>query len=203
MDNIILDKITVEGGTVWYDFSCDCSLLPYFKTRRMFIEYPHDVSSVPKSILSIPFIASIIGISWLENCNIYVPELDASYYYSLREAKASFQDMYYEAKLLGRVVPCKIVKNEIGNSENALLLFGGGVDAHCSFIRHKSKISHIINIQGWFNSLQDTDPAAEEDKKHCEVFACRENVNFIYVRSNFASFINSRYFERQYKSYGL
>lgn len=201
MDSIILEKITVEGNRkVVYDFSCDESLSPYFKTKRMFIEYPLDISSVPDSILTIPFIASILGISWLENCNIYVPELDETYYYSLRETRAAYQDMYYDAQLRGRVVPCKIIKNELPESNNSILLFGGGVDAHCSFIRNQSKVAHIINIQGWQHIPEDVDSAAEADREHCEEFAQRMNIDFIYVTSNFASFINSQYFEKRYKS---
>lgn len=200
MDNIILEKITVDGGLVWYDFSFGSSLSPYFNAKRMFIEYPQDMSSVPESILAIPFIASILGIAWLENCNIYVPELDETYYYSLRETKAAFQDMYYDARLRGRVVPCKIVKNKLSQSGNSLLLFGGGVDAHCSFIRNKSDISNIINIQGWFKTPNGISAAAEDDKKHCQEFAQRENVNFIYVKSNFAQIINSRHFDKRYRT---
>lgn len=198
MQNIILNKITVEGGRVYYDFYCDPSLTPYFNSTRLFIEYPNNVDNVPMSILAIPFVGTILGIAWLENCNIYVPELDSTYYYSLRETRAAYQDMYYDAKLLGRVVPCKIISNELPKSNKSLLLFGGGVDAHSTYIRHKSEVSHIINIQGWFKDLQAIDIAAECDKKHCKEFAIRENIEFIYVKSNFASLIDNKYFEKKY-----
>ena len=130
MFNIILDNIVVNHNLVYYNFSCSRELDGYFRSKQLFIEYPEDVSSVPLSILSIPFIATFLGISWLENTNIYVDELDRTYYHSLREVKDAFQDMYYKASLKGRVVPCKFVDNKIIDNGQSLLLFGGGVDAH-------------------------------------------------------------------------
>ena len=79
MRNIVLDNIFVDQNIVYYNFSCSKELDNYFKSKQMFIEYPEDVSSVPLSILSIPFIATFLGISWLENTNLYVDELDSRY----------------------------------------------------------------------------------------------------------------------------
>ena len=199
MYNIILDNIQIEKNKVFYNISYSKELNFYFKSNQLFFEYEEDMSNVPISILSIPFIATFWGISWMENCNIYVPELDETYYYSLREVRAAYQDMYYKTRLMGRVVPCKIVRNKIPLSEKALLLFGGGVDAHASYIRNKEQISEIINIQGWYNQFTDIDEAANADKRHCEEFAKRMNIQFNYIRCNFASIINSKYFNQKYR----
>lgn len=199
MYNIILDNIQIEKNKVFYNISYSKELNFYFKSKQLFFEYEEDMTDVPISILSIPFIATFWGISWMENCNIYVPELDETYYYSLREVRAAYQDMYYKARLMGRVVPCKIVRNDIPKSKKALLLFGGGVDAHASYIRNKEHILEIINIQGWYNQLTDIDEAANADKRHCEEFAKRMNIQFNYIRCNFASIINAKYFNQKYR----
>lgn len=199
MGNIILEELIINKNLVCYDFSCTENLNCYFAKKQLFIEYTNDVSNVPVSILSIPFISTFLGIAWLENCNIYVDELDETYYYSLRETRTAYQDMYSEVSLKGRVVPCKIIKNEISNSENSLLLFGGGVDAHSSFIRNKQIISHIINIQGWFKDIAGQDKAADADRTHCVDFAKRMGVEFLYVRSNFSSVINATVFNKRYQ----
>lgn len=199
MYNIVLDNIIVDYNIVYYNFSCSKELDGYFKSKQMFIEYPEDVSSVPLSILSIPFIATFLGISWLENTNLYVDELDSTYYYSLREVRSAFQDMYYNVSLKGRVVPCKIVQNNVFGCGRSLLLFGGGVDAHCSYIRHKDTISHIMNIQGWFSNKDDFDAAADADREHCFEFSDRMGVLFDYVKSNFASIVNANIFNKKFQ----
>ena len=200
MYNIVLDNISVDHNLVLYSFSCSKELEVYFKSERLFIEYAEDVSTVPLSILSIPFIATFLGISWLENTNIYVDELDYTYYQSLRDVRNAFQDMYYKASLKGRVVPCKFIKNKISFGSQSLLLFGGGVDAHCSFLRHRHTITHIMNIQGRFSSIDSEDVAADADRDHCSDFAQRMGgVKFDYVRSNFACIVNSNIFNKKFQ----
>ena len=198
MENIILEEIIIRQNTVYYNISCSPELDGYFRSKQLFIEYPEDMTNVPKSILAIPFIATFLGISWLENTNLYVDELDSTYYYSLREVRASFQDMYYRASLRGRVVPCKIVENYIPKSKDSLLLFGGGVDAHCSFHRHQDEVSHIMNIQGFLPAIEASDSAADADRDHCADFANRMHVQLDYVRSNFAAIVNFQLFNKRF-----
>lgn len=199
MYNINLDCIEVKRNIVFYNFSYSLELDPLFRTRQMFLEYQEDMSEVPHGILSIPFIASILGVAWLENANIYVDELDSTYYYALREVREAYRDMYYNATLKGRVVPSTIVENRIEKSKESLLLFGGGADAHCTYLRNQEKISRIMNIQGWFNAIDGHDKAAEADSRHCREFASRMNVQFDYVRSNFARVVNSQTFNHKYQ----
>lgn len=199
MFNIILDNIEVKRNVVFYNFSCSPELDSMFRTRQMFLEFQEDMSDEPQSILSIPFIASVIGVAWLENANIYVDELDSTYYYALREVREAYRDMYYNTTLRGRVVPCKIVENRIEKSKESLLLFGGGVDAHCSYLRNRETVSCIMNIQGWFQSLEGEDKAAEADHDHCRDIASRMNLAFDYVRSNFARVVNSKTFNDKYQ----
>lgn len=199
MFNIILENIVVDHKVVYYNVSYSIELKDFFNTQQMFLEFPIDVSSVPHSILAIPFVATVLGVAWVENANLYVDELDSSFYYSLRELREAFRDMYSYASLKGRVVPCRIVDNTMGDSDKSLLLFGGGVDAHCSYLRHREEITHIVNIQGWFKSFCAEDTAADADKHHCEVFSERMGVKFDYVRSNFARLVCSRTFNKKYQ----
>jgi len=199
MFNIILDEIEVKRNVVFYNFSYSKELDSMFRTHQMFLEFQEDMSDVPQNILSIPFIASVIGVAWLENANVYVEELDSTYYYALREVREAYRDMYYNATLRGRVVPCKIVENRIEKSKESLLLFGGGVDAHCSYLRNRETVTRIMNIQGWYQSLDGEDKAAEADQDHCRDIASRMNIVFDYVRSNFARVVNSKTFNDKYQ----
>lgn len=199
MYNIILDSIEVKRNIVFYNFSCSSELDTMLRTRQMFLEYQEDMSAVPQSILSIPFIASILGVAWLTNANVYVDELDSTYYYALREVREAYRDMYDRAYLKGRVVPCRIVENRIEKSKESLLLFGGGVDAHCSYLRNRDSVCRIMNIQGWLQSIDSEDKAADADRDHCQNVASRMNLSFDYVRSNFARVVNSKFFNGKYQ----
>lgn len=198
MDNIILNDIVINKNIVFYHFKVTGETSSFFRSDTMFFEFPCDVSNIPQSILVLPFVASIYSLTWFNNSILWVPEIDRTFLMSLREVKQSFQEMHYDFQFRGKIVPSKIIDNHIEQSDDAILLFGGGVDAHCSFIRNKTVISRIVNVQGWFESLDAVDKGADDDYRHCKLFAESQNIVFLYVRSNFATMINSSKIDHLY-----
>lgn len=199
MDNIVLKNISVDKNKVYYQFEVDGDSRHFFKGNTIFFIFQEDVSEVPLSILTIPFIGAIHSLTWLNGSFLWVPEIDRTFYLSLRQVKQSFQEMHYDYPFTGKIVPSKIVDNKIHISEKALLLFGGGVDAHCTFLRNKEIISSIINVQGWYESINSIDNAANDDFDHCKHFAESHDIVFHYVKSNFASIINNKYISKNYQ----
>ena len=57
-NKIVLDKIAVSGSLVSYEYHVNDGLNSFFKVRRMFIQYDEDVTDVPLSLLSVPFVSS-------------------------------------------------------------------------------------------------------------------------------------------------
>ena len=77
---IVLSGITVENNKVIYDYSYSSDLSTYFKNREnLYIEYDFDVSSIPKSILAVPWLANFITISWFTGSTIIMDEIDADF----------------------------------------------------------------------------------------------------------------------------
>lgn len=190
MAKITLDKIEVRSNLVSYHFSVDDRLKPYFKTNCMFVEYEEDISSVPKSILAIAFVNSFAGFVWMSDSTLFVDEIDETYYHALRQIKTAFHELHRYAELKGLFVPSRIVRNEISVSDNYILLFGGGVDCHSSFLRHKQNVPYILNIYGWLNSLEETNAVDESDKIQTSEYASSMGIQAMHVRSNFASLFN-------------
>ena len=89
MNEIILQEKKVTGNTVEYFFSVSKSLERYFKTNVFFIQYDQDINNVPVSILSIPFVNCMAGISWLSGSMLFVDEIDKTYYNSFKQLKHS------------------------------------------------------------------------------------------------------------------
>lgn len=187
MEKIILQKIVVDGHLIEYHYSVTDGLKCFFQTDKMFLEYEQDVSSVPISILTIPFVSCMAGLMWLSNCAVYVDEIDRTFYDALKHIKNAFQELHYNIPLKGILIPSIFRENEIAESQNSLLLFGGGVDCHCSFLRNKDLISNICNINGWLNSPESIDKVDEYDKRVTESFAKSMSIDSSHVRSNFAS----------------
>ena len=202
MDNIILNRIEIQKKTtVYYYFEVTGKTKMFFRDFVLFYDFGEDVRNIPISILAIPFVGAFQSLTWLNNSILWIPEIDKTYYNSIKLVKLAFQEMHYDFPLRGKVVPAKLINNDLGISsinDQSILLFGGGVDAHCSFIRNKHNISSIMNVQGWFSNINELNRAALDDFMHCQEFANQHNIGFMKVRSNFGYIINSQKINKIY-----
>lgn len=186
MDGILLKKITVSGSHVEFKFQVTGILKPYFTTDTLFIDYAEDVSMVPESILVAPFVASIIPLMWVTNTVMWVEEIDHTFYDSILRVHDAYQRLYSHYPLKGNIISARFVENQLTPKREALLLFSGGLDANCSYVRIHDQNPMLFNIQGWYKQPSDVDHAADADIRDCGDFAKREGRDFKYAKSNFA-----------------
>lgn len=191
MEKIVLNKVISEKNIVKFVFSVSDNLKKYFTTDTFFIEYEEDISEVPISILTIPFVNCMAGLSWLSGAMLFVDEIDATYYESFKQLKRAYSELH-NTQLKGMFVPSVFVKNEIRKTDDYLLLFGGGVDCHSSYLRNKKCVVGVINIYGWLNDQNDISNVDEADKRSTKQFAQEFGVKDFHVRSNFVSQFNNK-----------
>lgn len=201
MGNIILKSIDIENSIVYYHFEVTEGIRKFFNTDTLWIDYGKDLSSVPKSILVIPFVGSLVALSWVTDSVFWVEEIDKTFYYSLRHLKIAYQELYPKYIFGGRFVSAYLKENIVYASKrasdlDALLLFSGGVDANVSFLRNDTKKLLLCNIQGWFEEASSTLPQADADKRDITEFANAQGCGFQFVRSNFANVINADFYQK-------
>jgi hypothetical protein len=156
---ITVEKIlfSENGMRISYSYTIDSRLKKYFNMNNLFyVKYEIDVSSTPLSIAIIPFLANIVPMSWFVGFDIYIDEIDEVFLNSLKNLKEAFSILYPKQKLKGNIKVKKIVRNT-HRGENIGLLFGGGVDAYTSYIRHKDEKLKLITIHGADIDLCDRD----------------------------------------------
>ena len=197
MDSVILKDIKVSGNHVDYHFEATGILKPYFSTDTMFIEYQEDISMVPKSILAAPFVANIIPLVWATNTILWVKELDHTFYDSLIRVYYAYQRMYQHFPLKGDIFPGKFIDNQLDVKRESLLLFSGGLDANCTYVRIRDTKPLLFNIQGWYKSLTDLDEAADADIRDVNIFAKREGTDSSSAKSNFAVVVKRMEWEKK------
>lgn len=204
--DIILKKVDCKRNLVFYHFIVSKELDRFFTTDTLIVEYDRDVEDIPESILAIPFVSSMLAFSWVLDCNLWVKEIDNTFYESVPRIREAYREIYDHFTLKGRFVPAVLKRNELPaesmSSAQALLLFSGGADCQASFIRNRSKSPLLCNIQGWYKSLDDTDLAADADKRDISRFANENNVPTCFVRSNFARLISEEFDKRFSKVLG-
>ncbi len=194
MENIILNNISINKNRVDYHFSVSAKISKYFTTDKLSIVYDFDISNIPLSVLTIPFVANLIPIAWLTNATLWVEQLDLTFYNSVKNLKVAYQEMNYNVPFKGRLVSAKLIVNEIPQNDKSLLLFSGGVDAQTSFFRNKSNVKMLCNIQGWYRDYNIINEAAETEQEFVKKTAESNGINSALVKSNFATVINTAKF---------
>ena len=203
MEHITLNNIEHRGTCVSFRFSTqgkETSRL--FVSNELWIDYGTDMSQVPESILTIPFVAVMLPIVWVTDAVLWIRDLDLTFYESCFNLRRAYSELYSKYPLKGRIVPCKLTENSLKPSEEAWLLFSGGLDAHTSYIRHQFHISHLVNIQGWFRHLGEHSKAAEADRRDISLFAKRNGKQFDYITSNFAILVPPANYRKYAKAIG-
>lgn len=197
MDGVILKEIQVDKNRVEFNFEAKGKIKEYFTTNILFIDYEQDMSNVPKSILTIPFVASLIPLMWLTDTVMWVEEIDRTFYESVFRIQSAYQRLYYHYPLKGNLVPAKLIENVYIPERKSLLLFSGGIDANTTYIRIKDSNPLLFNIQGWYKKRNDNDVAADADIRDISAFAQRETLDFTFAKSNFAVLINTNVFTKR------
>lgn len=199
MDGILLKNISVNANLVSFHFESYGIIRDYLTTDIMWIEYDEDISSIPKSILCIPFVSSLLPLMWLTNTVMWVEELDRTFYDAIHRIKQAYQDLYNHYPLKGNLVSARFVENTYEPKSESLLLFSGGIDANATYVRIRQMHPHLFNIQGWYKQFDNKDAAAEADKRDISAFAKKHELGFSFARSNFAVLVNSKLFDKNIK----
>lgn len=197
MDDIILKETLVNSGKVEFKYEARGKLSRYFTTDCMYLEYGQNVESVPKSVLNICFVASVLPLIWLTDTVLWVDEIDRTFYDCVLRLKNAYQELYPQYQLKGRFVAAKTEYNSYNIQRESLLLFSGGIDAHVSYLRIKESNPVLCNIQGWCDDTDETKKeAAQADYRDIKEFAQKEKTEFEFVTSNFATLINNVEFKK-------
>jgi hypothetical protein len=131
-----------------YDYSFSDHLRKYFDLNKsLYVKYDIDVSSTPMSIAVIPFLVNVLPISWFTGFDIYIDELDQTFYNSASLLKEEFVKLYKDKIRPSKLVVKNITTNKIEGNKS-LMLFSGGIDAYATFIRNNNDHLDLVTVLG-------------------------------------------------------
>ena len=185
----LIKKWEINGSTLKFYFD---NSLNATKEECFFVNYDEqiDLKSLDTSILSIPFITSIVPLVWLSGKNYTIDEMDADLFITLKKIRHIYTLFYPKIKFEGQLIPRNITRNTpLNPSESKVaILFSGGLDATTTALRHLDKKQLLIGIWGTNLGLEmETQWSYVSEKKR--EFANYFKNEFTCIRSNYLKFI--------------
>lgn len=192
MGTIRLTRINADSSTIRCEFDYPDELNGFFLETEFVAEYDADISDVPESVLPIPWLANICPLAWATGVDVELPRLDERYWESLIDVRQALEEMYPQFIQASEIRCQELVSNEgtRRDSENAALLFSGGVDAFATYYRHRDEDPTLITVHGFDVDMRETD-AWEEKMERVEAFAEPRGLNSFSVKTNMMSFLES------------
>jgi hypothetical protein len=201
MTAITIDRPTAEGTTL------ECTVRPAPDLERFFTAQPFRTSydvpieDVPEGILVIPVLAQVCPVAWANGADVYVTEVDATFARALERVKTTLCGMY-DFLEGGTLYARRTVHPEPEISDESGLLFTGGVDSTCSYVRHREESPTLISIRGWTITSDRTDDENwRQLTDRVSEFAAERDLETAFVESNMLSFLDHPMLLAHYKRY--
>ncbi|MGQ3414277.1 hypothetical protein ACT4ML_18775 [Natrinema sp. LN54] len=199
MSSIIIDRITADDGTLECSVRSSADLERFFSDEPFRTSYDVSIEDVPEGVLAIPVLAQICPVAWANGADVYVDEVDATFARALEEVKESLCEMH--DFLEGGTLYAKETTDadpEAGDESG--LLFTGGVDSTCSYVRHREESPTLVSIRGW----TITPDSADDEKwdalrSRVSSFADDHDCETAFVESNMLSFLDHPMLLAHYK----
>jgi hypothetical protein len=191
MAELVLEAVETDGATVEYEYSFSGRLRRFLSSEPFSATYDVDVSGVPESILTIPWLANLSTVAWAVGADVAVPIVDPTFRESLRAARRTLLEMYPEFMEGGEIHAERAadVAASVGGFEDSALLFSGGVDSLASYLRHRSEAPTLVSLAG-ADIDRENETAWQRNRELIESFADREGVETAVVGTDMHGFLD-------------
>lgn len=193
MTCIKVKNIVADNNIIRVHYDVGSALEKYFTSVRTFeVEYSENISTVPASVLIIPFVCNVLPIVWLTDSELKLPELDREFYESIPGILKGYRDMSPMLEFKGKVNAQKLIDNHYEPTDEVAALFSGGVDAFATLIAHISEKPTLVTLWGADVKLTDTE-GWERVSRHAHDTANQYTLpEPLLVRTNFRGILLER-----------
>lgn len=205
-NRIIVNDIEITNNRARYIYTVSSNISDYFHPNvEYWIQYDFSLTTIPKSVLIIPFLCNVLPISWLLDAEIICDEVDEDFFNCVNEIKQSYKSIYENIDLCGKLSPTKIRKNSSEKRvHSSASFYSGGVDAIYSALSHMEEKPLLISVLGVDIRINDTGSWNKVESENFD-FANRIGVPFCTVKSSFRDAVNegqlSKYVQNYNKKY--
>ncbi|ELZ21208.1 hypothetical protein [Natrinema limicola] len=201
MSSIIIDEISAHDDRLECSVRSSTDLERFFTDEPFRTSYDVPIEDVPAGVLAIPVLAQVCPVAWANGADVYIDEVDATFARALEDVQASLCEMY-DFLEGGTLYARSTIEPEPEPGDESGLLFTGGVDSTCSYVRHREESPTLISIRGWTIT-----PDAADDEKWAALrervsgFAADHGCETAFIESNMLSFLDHPMLLAHYKRY--
>lgn len=203
LNRIIVDSPVIEHNKITYRYKVEGLWTEAFNLDKAFyVEYGNiDIQGVPESIAVIPLIANLLPIAWIYDAEIIVPQCDQTFYDSIPEFKAGYEQMYSMIDFCGQLTVVHLEKNEWNPTGGNAAFFSGGVDAFNTLVCHYDEKPTLLTVWGADVAVDNTD-GWNVVFSHLKRTSQDYGVNYATIRSSFRVSINEAVLDKKVRSLG-
>ncbi len=158
-----------------------------------------DLTKVPYSVRTIPFISNVIAIVWISGKTYSIPSMDERFYHGLLEVRKAFKRMYPQTSWDGHLEPEDRIPSssyeQMSDHSKAGVLFSGGLDSTSAAYELLAKNLQLtlIMMRGQGSAMLSDDDRWKNQKELGDNFANRHGAQLTWLTSNYHAFLNRPY----------
>jgi hypothetical protein len=189
MNTVTVTNVEAKKNLLKVSFECKGKIQRFFNQNVFFTEYDMSIENVPEFILVIPFLSTVCPVAWACGADIYVKTVDEEFLQSLDKIKKTLQNFYPKVNFSGDVHANKIMKTEVNDAAKCMMLFSGGADSICTFVRHRDEKPvlavvngadiDLINREAWQTVIETSNDFAKQTGSQLRT-----------IQSNFRAMLN-------------
>ena len=201
MSAIVIDTVSADDRTLEATVRTSGDLERFVTGEPFRTEYDVPIEDVPEGVLAIPVLAHVCPVAWANGADVYVESVDATFATALNDVEASLCAMY-DFLEGGTLYAKETIDADPEAGGESGLLFTGGVDSTCSYVRHREESPTLISIRGWTIT-----PDRADDKKWEQLctrvsrFAENHDCETAFVESNMLTALDHPLLLAHYKRF--
>jgi len=211
--SVTITSVTTDGTTLECTVQATGDLDRFLTGEPFRASYDVPIDDVPEGVLVIPLLAQLCPVAWATGDDVYVDEVDATFAHALADVEETLRSLYefmeggelYARRTIdpaSESVADEPLASASATDGESGLLFTGGVDSTCSYVRHREESPTLISIRGWTIT-----PDRADDKKWEQLctrvsrFAENHDCETAFVESNMLTALDHPLLLAHYKRF--
>lgn len=198
-NQIRVNQVIIKNNRIDYYYEVTGGITKYFDLDHpFFIEYEKEIIKSPEGLAVIPLLANILPIAWLSDSEIYLDEIDRSFFNSLDNIKKGYEGMYPGLLFKGNLLVENIIDYQYESNTKQASYFSGGVDSTSTLLRRLPEKPDLLTIWG-SDLLHEHVSGWQKVQQLVENTSKKYGLKHVFIKSNFRSFINYKTLNNDFK----